>query len=66
MARVGDAPRMRNIIRRAKESNPGIDVLVFSLVKWSDYYDPSGSVKGVRSSCHCKSTPISPLPWTIE
>jgi hypothetical protein len=28
MARAGDAPRMREIIRRAKEINQGIDVLI--------------------------------------
>jgi hypothetical protein len=60
MACVGYAPRMRDIVRRGKERNPGINVLVVFLVEWSDDYDASGSVKGGRSSCHCKSTSIAP------
>jgi hypothetical protein len=51
---------MRDIIKRAKDSNPGIDVLVLFLVEWSDDYDPSVSVNDGRSLCHCKSTYIAP------
>jgi hypothetical protein len=60
MGCVGDALRMNGIYRSAKDLNPGAGVLVIFLVEWSDCYDPSGSVKGGRSSCHCKSTYIPP------
>jgi hypothetical protein len=59
-ASISQSTRAQRILRNAEKLHPGIKVLPLYLIKWSDGFEPSNSIKSNRGSCWIKTVTISP------
>jgi hypothetical protein len=63
---ISQLTRAQKILKNAEKLHPGIKVLPLYLIKWSDGFEPSNSIKSNRGSCWIKTVTISPPSSNIH
>jgi hypothetical protein len=63
---ISQLTRAQKSLKNAEKIHPNIKVLPLYLIKWSDGFEPSNSIKSDKGSCWIKTVKISPTSSKIH